>query len=114
MLSNRLELRRRGVDFEQSPLGLNVLGSGIDSQERNFLGISIADLDFDDAAWLEQPCDTTAFTHIAAALGEGIAHLRGGAITVVGRDLDEHSRAARTIAFVHRLFEGVAFPLAGS
>ena len=44
--------------------------------------------------------DRAGLGQVAAALGEGRAHLAGGAVAVVGQDLDDDRDAARPVALV--------------
>ena len=64
-------------------------------------------VDQDQAAPLEQPGDRAGAAQVAVVLGEGGAHVRGGAVAVVGQRLDDHRDAVRAVALVDHLLEAV-------
>ena len=49
---------------------------------------------------VEHERDRAGLREVAAVLGEGRAHLAGGAVAVVGQHLDDHRDAARAVALV--------------
>src|SRR5690606_7240722 len=66
------------------------------------------------AAVLELEGHATVSAHIAAVLGEGVAHFSHSAGLVVGQAINHHRSAANAITFVANLDVINAFELAGA
>src|SRR5581483_2489216 len=66
------------------------------------------------AALAEQVGHRAAGAEIAAALGEGVPHLAGRAVAVVGHAIDHHRHPAGAVALVAHLLELLAARLAGA
>ena len=62
---------------------------------------------------IEHEGDGSGLGEAAAAPGEGRAHFAGGAVAVIGQDLDDHRDAARPVAFVADLLVALAIAAGG-
>src|SRR5262249_54610399 len=63
---------------------------------------------------LEGVGDAGGLGHVPPELREHVPDVTGGAVPVVGRDLDQERHAPRAVAFVLGLFVGRAFDLSGA
>jgi hypothetical protein len=88
--------RRLRVDLDRLVgLGVDVLGARVDRGQGDLVGVDLAVAgDRDQPARLELPGDGAGAGELAAGLREDRADLRGGAVAVVGRRLDEDRHAA--------------------
>ena len=98
-LADRRQGGGLGGHLEQVAVGGHVLGAGIDRGEQVLLAVAVG-VDDDHALLLELPGDRARLAEAAAVLVEGVAHLRAGAVAVVGQRLDQDRRAARAVALI--------------
>ena len=99
------------VDLDLIAGRVDIVGTGIDRQERQLVGIA-ARGEEDHAALLELPGDAAGNRQLAAGLGQDRAYVGRRAVLVVGGRLDDDRHAARAVALVHDLFELLAFAAA--
>src|SRR5690606_32503455 len=92
----------RGRDHPRVVLALEVVRSGADGglEERLLGGRTV---DPDDALVSERPGGGAARAELASVLLEDLADLGGGAVAVVGHDLDDEERAGGPHALVEQL-----------
>src|SRR2546425_5213153 len=104
-LPHALERRGGGVDGDQTRLGFDILGAGVDRRELDRVDVLPFRVDLDDAFLLEEPLHRARFAELSTASGEGGTDLGHGPVAVVGRCLDHHRNPARGIALVDDALE---------
>ena len=85
----------------------HVVGAGIDGGFQHGLGGGDLGVELDDADAVEHERHRAGLGEIAAGLGEVGAHVGGGAVAVVGQDLDDDGDAAGAVALVANLVIGL-------
>src|SRR5690606_41355189 len=88
---------------------LDVVGPGLDRGFHDLVLVPGAGRILDHAHPLEPVTDRAGRGHVAAVLGERGAHIRGGAVAVVGQRLDDQRHAAGAVALVADLLVVIAF-----
>src|SRR3546814_2325461 len=73
--------------------GLGVLGASLDRRLQDGIGAAGFQRIEDLADPVEHERDRVGLTEVATVFREGRAHLRGGAIAVVGERVDDHRHA---------------------
>ena len=94
---------RRGVDLVAVLARHHVLGAGLDRGLQHLVGVRDLGVELDHADMVEHERHRAGLGEVAAGLGEGRAHVAGGAVLVVGQHLDDDRDAARPIALVAHL-----------
>ena len=103
ILQRFADLRKHGGvagDFKSAVLGLEVVCARVDGRHHESVLVDAFARYFDDALAVEVPCDAAHLSDSAARLREERAHLRRGAVAVVGHDLDHDGDAVRPVAFI--------------
>ena len=103
------------------------VGAGLESVLHDLVLVQVAVLvvDDDDALAVEAPGHAAGGAHVAVVLVEGVAHVGGGAVAVIGHGLDDDGDAAGAVALVgdglvivrvaaaERLFDGALYIVVG-
>src|SRR5262249_55281149 len=105
---------RRGDHFPLMVVTAQIIGSGIEHEIHQHVLFSLVLLDEDLALPFEHPGYAANFTHVPAELAEQMADLSDSPVTVVRGHLNNHSGAARTVAFKLDFFDLAAFQLTGT
>ncbi len=94
------QLVLRGEDLVPVLARDNVVRARLDRRLQHGVGARDLRVVLDHADMIEHEGDRACFGEVAARLGEGGAHLAGGAVAVVGQDLDHDRNAAGAVALV--------------
>jgi hypothetical protein len=94
---------------------LDVLQPGLEAGHEQHVLVDPVGVDDDLTAAREQEGDRARLCEVAARPCEGVAHVGGRAVAVVGQAVDEHGHSAGRVALVERLLIGRrALELAGT
>ena len=89
----------------------DVLGAGL---ERDHHHVVLRAVGEHDALAAELPADRARLGHRPTELGEHVAHVRAGAVAVVGQRLDQQTDTARRVGLVGDRLVRPAAGLAGA
>ena len=92
----------------------DVVGAGFEGGHHEFLFIGAFFGDEDLAFLFEVVGDAAGCAEVAATFFEDLAEFGGGAVTVIGEDIDHDSNACGAVAFVDDGLVGNACELAGA
>src|SRR5439155_15507455 len=106
-------LRRRDHDMPVC-IALDIASPGLDRRFEHLVSAGRSGRVGDLADMVEHEADAARLAEGAGCLGEGGAHLAGGAVAVIGQGLDDDRHPARPIALVAHFFIGIPALAAGA
>src|SRR5437763_1454907 len=95
-------------------VALDIAGARLDRRFEHLIGARRVGGIGDLADMIEHESHAASFAERPAGLGEGGAHLAGGAVAIVGQRFDDDRHAARPVTFVAHLFISLAALGAGA